>query len=206
MASRTVAAASRPFKRRLKGAVCGLEVLTGALGAVYVLVVRGDLTLDLRIGRRTRALGPLRCSIAAPPEIVFDVIAAPYLERTPRAMDSKLRVLERGADLVVAEHYTKVAVGLTATTVEAVSFERPHRVSFRLLRGPVPHVTESFVLTAEGQHTAFVYTGEMGTDLWAVGSWWADQVASAWEDTVRASISNIKAEAERRAGSAEESR
>jgi hypothetical protein len=44
------------------------------------------------------ALGPLRMSIAAPRETVFDVIAAPYLGRTPRAMGAKLDVLERGSD------------------------------------------------------------------------------------------------------------
>jgi hypothetical protein len=183
----------------------GLGTLAGVLGALYVLIVRGDLTVDLGIGRRTRPLGPLHYVIAAPPEIVFNVIAAPYLQRAPRAMDAKLRVLERGADLVLAAHYTKVAGGLTATTVETVSFERPHRVSFRLLRGPVPHVTEAFELAEDGQQTVFTYTGEMGTDLWGIGEWWGARVANAWEETVRASISNIKAEAERRAGSLRES-
>lgn len=185
--------------------MCGLGTLAGALGALYVLIVRGDLTMDLGIGRRTRPLGPLHYVIAAPREIVFDVIAAPYLERTPRAMDAKLRVLERGADLVLAAHYTKVAGGFTATTVETVSFERPHRVSFRLLRGPVPHVTEAFELAEDGQQTVFAYTGEMGTDLWGIGAWWGARVATAWEETVRVSISSIKAEAERRAGSSRES-
>jgi Polyketide cyclase / dehydrase and lipid transport len=191
----------RASRRLVKGVMCGAGALAGVLSTAYVLIVRGDLTIDLGIGRRTRPLGPQCCLIAAPPEIVFDVIAAPYLGRTPRAMHSKLRVLERGADVVLAAHYTKVAGGLTATTVEAVRFERPHRISFRLLRGPVPHVTETFELSRDGETTAFAYTGEMGTDLWGIGAWWGTRVARAWESTVRASISSIRVEAERRAGS-----
>ena len=188
-------------QRRLIGASAGVAALAGVLGGVYVLIVRGDLTLDLGIGRRTRSLRPLRVSIAAPPEIVFDVIAAPYLKRTPRAMESKMRVLERGEDLVLAAHYTKVPGGLTATTVETVHFERPHRISFRLLRGPVPHVAETFDLTPVAGATEFVYTGEMGTDLWSLGAWWGERVARAWESAVETSVSSIKAEAERRAQS-----
>lgn len=187
--------------RRLS-ALGGLGALCGVAGAVYVMIVRGDLTVDLGIGRRVRPLGPLDSTVAAPPDVVFDVIAEPYLGRAPRAMASKLRVLEHGTDLVLAAHYTKLAGGLTATTVETVRFERPNRIHFRLVRGPVPHVTETFELTAVGDQTAFVYTGEMGTDLWGIGTWWANLVAGAWESTVQASISSIKAEAERRARSA----
>src|SRR5690242_5800607 len=77
-------------------------------GGSYVLTARGALALDLGWGRRVRPLGPSRTSIKAPPEVVFDVIAAPYLGRTPRAMAGSLRVLERGADMVVAAHYTPI--------------------------------------------------------------------------------------------------
>jgi hypothetical protein len=189
-------------RRRATTISAGLAALTGAVGAAYVLTVRGDLTVDLRIGRRTRPLGPLRASIAATPETVFDVIARPYLGRVPRAMESKLRVLERGSDMVLAEHFTETLGGLIATTVETVRFERPHRISFRLVRGPVPHLTETFELTPVSGSTEFVYTGEMGTDLWMVGAWWGDRVARAWEGAVAASISGIKVEAERRSAAA----
>ncbi len=172
--------------------------LAGSAAAAYVLTVRGSLTLDIGVGRSIRALGPLRVSIAAPPETVFDVIAAPYLGRTPRAMKSKLEVLERGNDLVLAAHYTPVLRGLVATTVETVHFERPNRISFRLVRGPVPHVLETFELRPDGDSTAFVYTGTLGTDLWAVGRLWGNRVARSWERAVERSVESIKAEAERR--------
>ena len=113
--------------------------------------------------------GPIERSIAAPPETVFDVIAAPYLGRTPRAMHDKLRVWERSSDMALAAHLTTTG-RLTTTTVETVRFERPHRITFRLLRGPVPHVVETYELTATDEGTRFVYSGELGTDGWASGS------------------------------------
>ena len=52
-------------------------------------------------------------------------------------------MVERGSDVALAEHYTPVLGGrLTATALEAVTFERPYRIGFWLLRGPVPHVSD----------------------------------------------------------------
>src|ERR671922_2773320 len=160
-------------------------IATSLLAAGAALVARAGLTLDIGIGRRMRPLGPIALDIAAPPDVVFDVIAAPYLGRTPRALRGKLEVIERGADLVLAAHFTPVAPGLTVTTVETVRFERPHRISFRLVKGPVPHVLERFELSASNGGTAFEYRGELGTDLWALGTLWAGIVAPSWEQIGR---------------------
>jgi hypothetical protein len=170
-----------------------------AAGAAYRLIVRGALTIDTGWGRTVRPLGPFSIEVAAPPEVVFDVIAAPYLGRTPRALAGKLEVVERGSDMVLAAHRTPVRSGLVATTLETVRFERPASVHFRLVRGPVPHVVEQFVLHPHGGATRLEYRGELGTDLWAAGRWWGGQVARKWEETVRSSVAGIKAEAERRA-------
>lgn len=174
----------------------GAAALAGAAG--YVLVVRGALTLDLEMGRRIRPLGPITRTIAAPAETVFDVIAAPYLGRTPRAMQDKLRVLERATDMALAAHF-HAAGRLTVTTVETVRFERPRRVSFRLLRGPVPHVLETYELRDRSGGTELVYSGELGTDLWCLGRWWGNLVAGPWQRAVAGSLDTIRAEAERRA-------
>ena len=105
---------------------------------------------------------------------MFDVIAAPYLGRTPRAMSGKLQVLDRGADMVLAEHYTPVHHGrLTAATLEtSLRPAAPDRV--RLVPGPVPHITEEFTLTEQDGTTRLGYSGELGTDFAAAGRWWAD--------------------------------
>jgi hypothetical protein len=180
--------------RRIVSLSAPLAASTGA----YALLVRGALTLDLGVGRRVRPLGPIARTIAAPPEVVFDVIASPYLGRTPRAMHDKLRVWERGSDMVLAEHLTTTG-RLTTATLETVRFERPHRVHFRLVRGPVPHVAETYELQDAPEGTAFLYTGELGTDLWRLGQLWADRVAIPWERTVARSLDSIQTEAERRA-------
>ena len=187
--------------RRLLGYA---TVGAGAAAAGYVGLVTGACPLDLAIGRRVRPLGPQQLEMAAPRELVFDVIAEPYLGRTPRALADKLRVLEAGSDMVLAAHFTPLGgrLGLVAQTVETVRFTRPERVDFRLVRGPVPHVVEAFVLTEQpAGGTLLAYQGEIGADLWAVGQRWCALVARTWEQTVAASLAGVKAEAERRAAS-----
>jgi hypothetical protein len=170
--------------------------------AAYVLTARGALALDLGLGRRVRRLGPTVTLMRAPPEVVFGVIADPYLGRTPHAMANSLRVLERGADMVVAAHYTPIGRLGAATTVETVRFTSPRRIDFRLLRGPVPHVLETFELRAVDEGTELEYRGELGTDLWALGRWWGRRVAARWEHAVAHSLQAVRAEAERLASKA----
>lgn len=147
----------------------------------------------------TRPLGPQVVDIQAPRDVVFDVIAQPYLGRATRAMREKVRVLERGSDMVLAAHFTPVAGGrLMAKTVETVRFTRPERIDFRLVRGPVPAVAEAFQLSEYESGTRLAYEGELGTDLWGLGQRWGQLVAARWEETVAASLTSVKKEAERR--------
>jgi hypothetical protein len=174
----------------------------GALGlatAAYRLLVRGALTLDLGVGRTLRPLGPLIVPIAAPRELVFELVSGPYLKRTPRALATKLQVVERGSDMVLAAHFTQVGPRV-ATTLETVRFDAPSHVHFRLVRGPVPHVVEEFELREVDGRTELEYRGELGADLWALGRWWGDRVARRWEAAVTSSLESLRVEAERRAG------
>jgi hypothetical protein len=177
----------------------------GVTAAGYVGLVTGACPLDLGIGRRARPLGPQLVEIAAAREAVFDLIAEPYLGRAPRALADKIRVLERGSDMVLAAHFTPLGgrLGLVAQTVETVRFTRPERVDFRLVRGPVPHVVEAFTLEEQPDSagTLLTYQGEIAADLWRLGQWWSQLVARRWEQTVAASLAAIKIEAERRAAS-----
>jgi Polyketide cyclase / dehydrase and lipid transport len=170
----------------------------------YRLLTTGAATIDVGVGRRVRSLGPRSWDIAASRELVFDVIAGPYLGRTPRALEDKLQIWERGSDMVLAAHFTPVKCGV-ATTLETVRFERPERIDFRVVRGPVPHVAESYVLDATGEGTRLTWSGELGTDFWALGAWWGDRVARAWDKAVRSSLEAVVAEAERRGSVAERS-
>src|SRR5262249_54305730 len=114
-------------------ATASLVVGAGVAGLAYYHTVSGKATVDTGWGRGVRPLGPFSTETPAPPPVVFDVIAGPYLGKTPKAMAGKLRVVERRTDMALAEHYTPVHRGrLTATTLEVVTFDRPHRVGFRL--------------------------------------------------------------------------
>src|SRR5262249_19185574 len=178
-----------------RGGAAAVAAAGGLAGLGYYLVVTGKLTIDTGWGRRVRPLGPVGVQIAAPAATVFEVIAAPYLSRTPRAMAGKLRVLQRGTDMVLAEHYTPVHNGrLTAATLETVTFDRPHRIAFRLVRGPVPHITEEFALTEHDGTTRLDYSGELGTDFGIAGQWWADRVAAAWAAAVRSPFAGSRAD------------
>src|SRR5215471_5928230 len=93
-------------------------VATSSAAAGLREVATGRLTIDLGVGRSSLPLGPVSWTILAPPETVFQVIASPYLERTPHAIRSKLEVLQRGLDMAIAAHFTKTPIG-TVTTVES---------------------------------------------------------------------------------------
>jgi|Tabmets5t2r1_1033131.scaffolds.fasta_scaffold00561_5 hypothetical protein len=181
-----------------------IVVLGGTLvGGVITLcswLARGRLTLDARLGRSFHRLGPLTVEIDAPRELVFEQLSAPYLGRTPRQVAATLEVIERGADMVVARHVTKVAF-YTSETVESVRFEAPGRISFRHLRGPVPHAVEAFELAERNGGTELVYTGELGIDFWVLGKlagrYW---VTPTWLGIVREHLDEVKTAAEVRAG------
>ena len=179
--------------------------------AGYLGVVTGAVPIDLNIGRRVRSLGPLAVEVRASRDVVFDVLSEPYLGRQTRAVAEKIQVLVRGSDMVLAAHRTSVRGRLVATTVETVRFTRPEHIDFFLTRGPVPHVSERFALEplAEpdgSERTRLSYAGQLGTDLWALGSRWADVVAGPWERTVTATFDAVKREAERRTQTASQTR
>ena len=144
-------------------------------------------------------MAPSTLDIAAPRETVFAAAAAPYADRQPRAMREKVEILERAGQMVLAAHRTPVGSGLTAVTVETVTLDPPNRMGFRLLRGPVPHVIETFTFDETVDGTRFTYSGELGTDLWRLGQAWGDLVARSWVQTVCDSMAAIKTESERRA-------
>ena len=78
---------TRSIRRLLGYATVG----AGVTAAGYVGLVTGACPVDLGIGRRVRPLGPQLIDMAAPREVVFDVIAEPYQGRTSRALADKLR-------------------------------------------------------------------------------------------------------------------
>ena len=184
------------MSRLLAPAAAAAALVAGT--ALYRSLVTGRLTLDLGVGRRTRGLGPLSVDIAAPPDAVFAAAAAPYAERRPRALMDKVRILERTDQMVLAAHHTPVGKHLTAVTVETVILDPPNRLAFRLVRGPVPYVVETFTFAPTGDGTRLTYTGELGTDLGPIGELWGSLVTRSWLAAVQTTLGAIKTETERR--------
>lgn len=181
-----------------RGGSAGSLASTATALAGMFLVSRGRIHLGLGWGRSLHPLGPITVRINAARDLVFEQISGSYLGQRPAALRTKLKVLEKGSNLVVAEHRTKLSL-MDAVTVEAVQFDPPARIGFRLLQGPVPQVLEEFLLEEIGSETALSYRGELGAELWLFGRIYGGSVVRpAWERTVAASMEEIKKGAERR--------
>ena len=179
------------------GVLAALIITSSA--ALFLGLATGRLHIDLGFGRSLHHLGPITTTIRAPRELVFEIIAAPYLGRQPAA--SGIEVLARSENLVVAKHRTRVHFYMAQTT-EAIEFTPPARVGFRHLTGPVPHAIEGFVLEEIDAGTKLSYRGEIGIDFSILGRmsgrYW---VRPQWERVVAAHIEDVKERAEARAAS-----
>ena len=172
--------------------LAALWLIAVALG--FLLLAMGRLHLDLGWGRSFHELGPIEIQIDAPRDRVFGMISEPYLRQNGR--NSGIDVLERGEDLAVAAHHTKIHF-YTAITVEAVKFDAPDRIGFTHLRGPVPHAIEEFVLEDADGATLLRYSGEVGIDFYLLGRiagrrW----VRPEWEKAVRKDLDELRQRAE----------
>ena len=183
-----------PLGRLLIFAASGAAIAASG----YAGLVTGALSVDLGLGRRLRSLGPQVIDIAAPRKVVFDAISQPYLGRPTGALAGKIQVLEKGSDMVLAAHFTPVRGRLKAQTVETVRFTPPLRIDCRLVRGPVPHVVEEFTLSEQGGEPAWSTAASWVPMAGGLGQRWGAAVARRWEHAVGASLSSIRAEAERR--------
>jgi hypothetical protein len=171
-------------------------LLVALLAGGFLALAMGRVHVDLGWGRSLHQLGPMRMRIAAPRELVYEVLSAPYLGR---AGSPAVDVVARGDSLVVASHRTKVHF-YEARTVEAIDLEPPARIGFRLLTGPVPYAVEEFRLEDEDGETELRYDGELGVDFFALGRiagrrW----VVPQWNRAVAEHLETAKAQAEQRA-------
>ena len=149
-------------------ALLGAAVVGGA-AALTGLTATGKLTLDTGWGRSKHHLGPLNWTVEASRELVWQQFSSTYLGSIPRDMRDSLEVVERGSDMVVAWHKSRLG-RFSAETVETVGFEEPSRIRFRHLRGPVPYAVEEFRLDEiNGDTTLLTYEGELGLDGWGAG-------------------------------------
>jgi hypothetical protein len=174
-----------------------VALLLAASAGMFLLLAMGRLHLDLGWGRSVHELGPIVIRIAAPRELVFEIVSAPYIGRTPAG--SGIDVIAKSDALVVAAHHTKVHF-YTARTVEVVELQAPTRVGFRHVTGPVPYAVEEFTLADVEGGSELRYGGELGIDFFLLGRiagrYW---VRPQWERTVSEHLEELKDRAEARA-------
>lgn len=186
-------------------ATTGLWITVGALGTLvivllagmFLLLAMGRLHLDLGWGRSVHELGPITTRIAAPRDLVFELISAPYLGRASGG--SEIEVIAGGDEVVVAAHHTKVHF-YTARTIEVIELDTPARIGFRHITGPVPHAVEEFVLQEVDGDTELRYSGELGIDFFLLGRIAARLwVRPQWERAVRTHLEEVEQRSEQRA-------
>ncbi|MDQ6883931.1 MAG: SRPBCC family protein [Candidatus Dormibacteraeota bacterium] len=141
------------------------------------------------------SLPSLALPIKAQPALVFQLIAA--VGQGPDAAHA--RVIERpSANRAIVEFTTRVA-GRTVKTLEEVGFHTPDRITYRLLKGPLPAVDEEFRMEPDGDNTILRYRATFVPHA----PWWRaafDRAIVPWiyRKAVTSSMHQIKQAAEER--------
>lgn len=117
-------------------------------------------------------LSPQSLYIAAHRELVYQMVTAIGKGKLPgSSMSSKL--ISKNEDTIVAEFYTKVGL-VTVTTREEMKLEKPERIRYRWLKGPVKHVREEIVFNeTDNGGCELAHSGEFDLKIpllgWLVG-------------------------------------
>ncbi|MYC06509.1 MAG: SRPBCC family protein [Chloroflexi bacterium] len=105
-------------------------------------------------------LRPHTVSIAAPRELVFQMLSHFGRGRLPGDSNESSRVIEQDGDRLMVEFVSETPVG-TYTTIEEVRLYPPERITFNHLSGPLRYVSEEFTLEeVDARHTDLTHSGE----------------------------------------------
>ena len=144
-------------------------VLLGVAVVLIVGIAHGRITMELGWGTSWMSLRNRRVPIAAPPEIVFDVLREAARGTIPGiTARERTVVLEDSGDLVVNESVNDSRFGRVRAR-EAVRFHPGGRVTYRHLSGPLPGTEESIEVRAADDGSELRYQGRIPIDFWALG-------------------------------------
>lgn len=104
---------------------------------------------------RRFAMPALELPINASPALVFQLIAA--VGQGPDAAHA--RVLERPSPERAIVEFTTTVFGREVRTLEEVGFHAPERITYRLIKGPLPAVDEEFLVQPNGDGSLLRYRG-----------------------------------------------
>ena len=117
-------------------------------------------------------LAKQKVRIAAPRELVFQMLSAIGKGNLPGAEGESSSVVERDGDNIVAEFVT-VSGKRTYRTLENVVLYPPERITYSHLQGPLTSSDEEFLLQEVEGGTELSYHGEIECKLrWMPGMGW----------------------------------
>ena len=145
-------------------------------------------------------LKPIDVEVAAPREMVFQILSAIGNGQIPGSQGDSARVLSRDGNTIIAEFHTR-AGRRTFVTEEEVTLYPPERITFRHLKGPLSYVWEEITLEARGAATVLRHRGEFSVNNWPVLGWLIGRlyVKPLFERVVSDHFNRIKEAAEGRA-------
>lgn len=152
------------------GSLLGVSLLLVAVAAVLIVgIARGRITMELGWGRNRMGLRDRRVEIAAPPELVLDLLREAAGGEVPGISKREgTDVIEADGGLIVNESLNDSRFGLVRAR-EAVRFHPDGRVTYRHLSGPLPGTEEEFGVHADDAGTRLTYRGSIPVDFWALG-------------------------------------
>ncbi len=100
-----------------------------------------------------------RIFINAPRELVYQTLSAFGRGKVKFDNNESSRVICRDGDTIIAEFVTK-AGPFRYKSIEKVTLEKPERIAFEHLSGPLAYVQEEFVFNDLDGNTELIHNGE----------------------------------------------
>jgi hypothetical protein len=152
------------------GSLLGVSLALALVAGVLIVgIARGRITMELGWGRSGVALRDRRVRIAAPPEVVLDLLRRAARGYVPGITKrERTEVIEAEGDLIVNESLNDSRFGMVRAR-EAVRFHPDGRVTYRHLAGPLPGTEEAFEVRPADGGTALTYRGRIPVDFWGLG-------------------------------------
>ena len=140
--------------------------------------------------------------IAAPRELVFQMLSAFGKGSLPGAEGESSRVVERDGNVILAE-FLSVSGNRTYRTLENVVLYPPERITFEHVEGPLPFSEEEFTLAEREAGTRLAYVGKIECKIsWMPGMGWLIALLYArpkYNSVIRNHMKRLKSAAEARA-------
>jgi hypothetical protein len=143
-------------------------ILAAVAAVIIVQIAQGRISVAVPWGRRDVPLRERQVRIAAPRDLVRDVLTSAARGRTPSLESGERTEVVDGQDgLILNRSLTRSKFGL----VQAMELVRvtEERVAYLHVAGPLPGTSEDFRLEQVNGETLLGYRGRIPVSFWALG-------------------------------------